>query len=321
VAVVVGGVLIVGTLAVPRLFEHRKSEGLPVSAHAPSPAPAPAAPTASPDPAPSTDGIRAAFASYRRAIRAGDIDALRSALVDEKVAELDQLPTAQLFDVIRAMVPEREDVLDVQVRGDEATLTLSGESSGQQQRGEVAMRREGGTWKLLEENWKVGGAAATAPAQATQAADTADGAWSLSIAGQEPPSTPAGGRVYGRSFSVADAEIRNGILTLTDGDAFDWQGKILVFLFPSEGDKNALDGTTVSIGPKTDWDAPFSAHVHMHAKKADKGFWTDAQTDGFALELRFGQRKDGRLPVRIRLSYPDAAKSWVAGAFEARLVD
>ena len=66
-------------------------------------------------------------------------------------------------------------------------------------------------------------------------------------------------------------------------------------------------------------DRPRAPRVVLRWKDDQQQPATETITNGYALKLVFGQATNGRMPGKIYLCLPDAAKSFVAGTFDAEI--
>ena len=261
------------------------------------------------------EGPRAAFDAYRTAMRSGDLESLKGVLAAKAREGISKADPEMAIRMIQSLTPKEETVVGMMVDGDTARIRLTAMDDGKQASGKVHLVREGGKWKVQKESWDLGGGGGGSEPEpeAEKIPDREpDGDWRLDCHELAITDDPAAGRIGGKPFTVRYAHIQNGILTLTDGDRFSWDGQFMVFLFLREEDK-ALAGRTISIGPEKDWDAKVGAHVHYGYRTGDGNTEMEAKTDGFSLRIEFGAVKDAKLPGKIHLSYPDEKKSYVVG--------
>jgi hypothetical protein len=262
-----------------------------------------------------------AFRAYRQALRQGDVAALTSHLTEGSAKELEEAGAEKVLPLVRAFLPSETTVVDVEIDGDNAVLGLEGESGGKTARGTARLVRENGAWKIDGEDWNAGDAADEPEEPASEPVDRTpppEGEWNLDLEGAAIPDRDASGRIKGSDFHVVEAEIQNGILTLRNGAQFKHDAQFIVFLFLN-GDDQTIAGRKFAFGPKQDFSAKVNAHVHVHSTKADGAFDVESTADGFSMKLEFGELKDGRLPGRIYLCYPDDERSYVAGRFSAKV--
>lgn len=92
------------------------------------------------------------YQAFQAAMKKKDIPALKKM----KSADAPDMPDAELKDMLDIMVmmmPQSVKLSEGFVGGDVAVLYLTGTMDKEKQYGTVAMKREGGTWKLLKESW------------------------------------------------------------------------------------------------------------------------------------------------------------------------
>jgi hypothetical protein len=140
--------------------------------------------------------------------------------------------------------------------------------------------------------------------------------WVDDVAQAHIPAAPARGAIGGEPFTVERAVIENGILSLRHGTGFFADHEFVLFLFLNG---RSPAGRNFQIKPES---SAGSLHVHMKwLAKNQKLPETQAFINGYGLRLEFGERSGNELPGRIYLCMPDAAKSYLAGTFRARIVD
>lgn len=101
------------------------------------------------------DAAGAAYLVYCRALREGDIAAVKEHLVSDKRAEVDAVPAllvAGIFKVAASVLPAEVKLLKAEVSGDEAVLTAQ-DAKGGKMTATIRMRKEGGRWRVREESW------------------------------------------------------------------------------------------------------------------------------------------------------------------------
>jgi hypothetical protein len=136
-------------------------------------------------------------------------------------------------------------------------------------------------------------------------------AWTLDVKNMRFPDGPASGKVAGQAFKVDAAELDNGSLILRQGeDGPDGLEVHVVLSFRAK----SFGGKSYEVTPgQKDSDVP-TVTLNGKGTEDPKGprFFKE-----YAMRLEFGQEKDGKLPGKIYLCLPDAAKSHVAGTFDA----
>jgi hypothetical protein len=262
-----------------------------------------------------------AFRAYRQAIRDGELDDLKAVLAADALTGLESVSPDAVIPMLQSFLPTGEEVGATEIDGDSATVHLTAVNEEQKVSGSVSFVKEDGQWKVKKEHWDMT-RQFDAPEEDPEAAldETPDGEWRLDCHEQPIPDRPASGRTNGKPFTVKFARIQNSILTLTDGDLFDWDGEFLIFFFlPDDGP--GLAGRTISMGKKQSFTDEVRAHVHYNFRIAEHETDGEAKADGFSMKIEFGKVKDGKLPGRLYLSFPDEKKSFVAGSFEAVLTE
>ncbi len=151
-------------------------------------------------------------------------------------------------------------------------------------------------------------------------APTATGAepvWKKDASKASIPEEPARGMANGEEFKVEDAKIRDGILSLRQGEDFFADVEFTIFLFLDEGTEAA--GQKFKVAPDDGFGSP-----HVHWKFMVEGRElpeVEMFMDEYSMKLEFGDEADGKLPGKIYLCLPDDSKSFVAGTFEAVVED
>ena len=140
--------------------------------------------------------------------------------------------------------------------------------------------------------------------------------WVADVATAQIPSTPAIGSIAGEPFTVERAVIENGILSLRHGGGVFAEHEFTLFLFLNG---RSAAGRNFQVKPESSFG---SLHVHMkRLPKNQKLPETQIFITGYGLRLEFGERAGNELPGRIYLCLPDAARSFLAGTFRARVVE
>lgn len=93
------------------------------------------------------------YVSYRRAIEAGDLKALRGLVTAGRVGELEAADAAEKVRMIQEMAPPTPTLVDSEVADGRAHLWLRSAVEGQRLDGEVELAREDGRWKVDRETW------------------------------------------------------------------------------------------------------------------------------------------------------------------------
>ncbi len=129
------------------------------------------------------------------------------------------------------------------------------------------------------------------------------------------PEIIASGKIHGEDFTVENAKINAGILTLRQGEDFFADHEVMIFLFLREGEKP--DGRTFHVSKENNVSVP---HIHMKWKEKNENIpETETFVKDYVMRLELGAREGGKLPGRIYLALPDTLKSFVAGRFDAEM--
>lgn len=97
----------------------------------------------------------AAYEKYRKAMKSGDLAALRKALAAEMVKQMDAPDFKEMFPMIQAMQPKTVKIVSGAIDGDTATLKAEAKDSANElSYGTVTMVKEGGAWKMKKESWR-----------------------------------------------------------------------------------------------------------------------------------------------------------------------
>jgi hypothetical protein len=137
--------------------------------------------------------------------------------------------------------------------------------------------------------------------------------WTLDLTNAALPDTAAAGKIHGSGFLCEKAILRGGLLSLSQGRAWPWDLGISLGLTASRGEE--LSGKTVEIDPER----PKAPRVVLRWKNEEQKPATENINHGYALKVAFGQATNGHISGKIYLCLPDAAKSFVAGTFEAEI--
>ena len=156
-------------------------------------------------------------------------------------------------------------------------------------------------------------ATSTVPASppATMVTDTN---WTLELGRATMPDTPAKGRVHGREFKLQRCTIRNGSLSLRQGDSWPPDVGVSILLPPRPAEDYSKK--TFLITANLTANVP---RVILRWKDDQKLAATENIDRGYALKLEFGQVAGGQLPGKLYLCTPDEWKSFVLGSFKAEI--
>jgi hypothetical protein len=140
--------------------------------------------------------------------------------------------------------------------------------------------------------------------------------WIEDVAKAQIPVTPAAGAMAGEPFVVQRAVIENGVLSLRQDSGGVANHEFMLFLFLNG---RSPAGRNFQVTPES---RVGSLHVHMkRSVKNQKKSEPQIFMNGYGLRLEFAERVGNEIPGRIYLCMPDAAKSYVAGVFRARVLD
>jgi len=153
--------------------------------------------------------------------------------------------------------------------------------------------------------------------EATQPSEPAppavpDTNWTLALAEAPWPDAPATGRIKGRPFALQSARLRGGALELRQSEG-GVEAMLVIQLFARRGEDLARQKITID---PTRTNAP---RATLRLRYGDRRAQSQSLTSGYALRLEFGEPRDGRMPGKLYFAAPDAAKSWVAGTFDAEI--
>ncbi|NUN48393.1 MAG: hypothetical protein HUU15_06145 [Candidatus Brocadiae bacterium] len=142
-----------------------------------------------------------------------------------------------------------------------------------------------------------------------------DTGWKASLEGLTPPASPARGMIRGSAFAFESGTLEDGRLQLRQGKDFFADRELSIFLFlKNEGEVPA--GRSWSIKSSKEYNQP---HVHIASRQGDELPDTDMFMNEYSMLLTLGEFRDGTISGSIWICLPDEKKSWVAGAFTARV--
>ena len=137
--------------------------------------------------------------------------------------------------------------------------------------------------------------------------------WALDLTNAAFPETTAAGSIHSSGFLCERTILQGGLLSLSQGKTWPWDLAVALNLFARQGEE--LSGKAVQIDPiRTRAPA-----IVLRWKDAGQQPATETITGGYALRLVFGEATNGRMPGKIYICLPDAAKSVVAGTFDAEI--
>ncbi len=94
-----------------------------------------------------------AWQAYRKALASGNVAEIRKTVAQDLQKDTQDPDFPKMLKVIQAMQPKKVKVKSGTVDGDTATLMVDSLDE-EKQSGTITMRREGGQWKLVKEDWK-----------------------------------------------------------------------------------------------------------------------------------------------------------------------
>lgn len=131
-----------------------------------------------------------------------------------------------------------------------------------------------------------------------------------------PASSPAAGTIAGLPFTVEKATLKDGILTLRQGQEFFADREVAIFLFPKNGESPI--GRKWEVGASRNSDNP---HVHLSWRDANQTLpHTKILMNDYRLHLELAPGANGSVNGRIALFAPGEHSSRVNGTFTAQLV-
>jgi hypothetical protein len=114
----------------------------------------PAPPTAAETAAAQKSPQAKVYADFLRAVQKEDLPALRKLFTNEQAKNLDNPDAKKMVGLVKMMSATDIQVLKVVEKGDTAELTVTGKQDGNATNGVVHMVKEGGAWKVQQEEWK-----------------------------------------------------------------------------------------------------------------------------------------------------------------------
>jgi hypothetical protein len=114
----------------------------------------PVPPTASEAAAAQKSSQAKVYAEFLAAVQKEDLGALRKLFTKEQAKNLDGPDAKKMVGLVKMMSATDIQVLKVVEKGDTADLIVSGKQDGNATSGVVHMVREGGAWKVQQEEWK-----------------------------------------------------------------------------------------------------------------------------------------------------------------------
>ncbi len=116
-------------------------------------APKAVAPTAAETAAAQKSPQVAVYAAYLKAVQKEDLGALKKLFTAAQARHLDDPDAKKMVGMVKMMSATDVKVLKVVETGDKADLTVTGKQDGNAVNGTVHMAKEGGAWKVDQEEW------------------------------------------------------------------------------------------------------------------------------------------------------------------------
>jgi hypothetical protein len=116
-------------------------------------APKAVAPTAAETAAAQKSPQASVYAAYLKAVQKEDLGALKKLFTTAQARHLDDPDAKKMVGMVKMMSATDVKVLKVVETGDKADLTVTGKQDGNAVNGTVHMAKEGGAWKVDQEEW------------------------------------------------------------------------------------------------------------------------------------------------------------------------
>ena len=95
-----------------------------------------------------------AYAVYSKALAAGDMAGVKRGVTADRAKEMDSADFKKMFGLIQALQPKNVKITGGAIDGDTATLLATGKDESGPTNGTITMVKEGGAWKVKQEEWK-----------------------------------------------------------------------------------------------------------------------------------------------------------------------
>jgi hypothetical protein len=139
--------------------------------------------------------------------------------------------------------------------------------------------------------------------------------WTLDLTNAVLPNSVAAGSIHGSGFLCERSTLQGGTLTLRQGKGWPPDLGLTVFLVAQQGDE--LSGKNVHV--PADRQPPVPRVILRWKDDQEQAKTENITLGGYALKIAFGDATNGRMPGKIYICLPDAAKSVVAGTFDAEI--
>lgn len=140
-------------------------------------------------------------------------------------------------------------------------------------------------------------------------------AWTLDPTRAVIPEQAVSGRLHGADFTCQQTLFAGGVLSFRMGQG--WPPELGLDILLSARTAEQLSGKTIVISPGA---RSVVSKVVLRWKDNENRAQQQEVTSGYALMLSFGQATAQRLPGRVHAALPDVDKSFLAGTFEAGIV-
>ena len=149
------------------------------------------------------------------------------------------------------------------------------------------------------------------------AADANAPDWALDLNNRHIPEAPASGRIHGQPFTLTEAILQNGVLTLREGDELHRVRALQVMMLYKQNEDP--HGRKWSVNPDEHGGGLQMIQL-LWKKMPPDSQEKDNQTitAGYAMRLELGTRKDGKCQGKIYICLPDREQSVVGGTFEVQ---
>jgi hypothetical protein len=139
--------------------------------------------------------------------------------------------------------------------------------------------------------------------------------WSLNVTNAPIPSGEVVGKIHGNGFLCERATLKNGRLSLKQGQTGPPDLGITVLLGARRPED--LSGKVVVVATNTPGPLP---RIVLRWKDDREEPTSERIHDGYAMKVIFGPLMNDRIRGRIFIALPDEQKSFAAGAFDAEII-
>jgi len=128
------------------------------------------------------------------------------------------------------------------------------------------------------------------------------------------PDAVAVGSIHGEGFACERAILTGGNLSLRQGAGWPPDLGINIAFFAKLGEE--LSGKTLEVTPER---LPPLPKVTLRWKNDQNKGMSESFNNGYAFRVVFGPASNGRITGKLYIAFPDGAKSFVAGTFDAEI--